>query len=251
MARTRTLAQLRADVLWQADREGSTLRNASAYVDRAINQSIAEFREAVSDGGDPYFLLKYSGSLSVGPADSTVHFGTVDLSSLNPSHQRVYGFDIQDQANGGIWRSLDSAMFRERNDLQRTFTVGNAQPRQFFQYERSTIAYAPASDVSYPFLIWYLPVHTDLVADDDTFDGINGWEDWVVFNAVARLLLRDRDEHLERFESERQRLMSRILHVGRQRQRAGAQVRGGNFPRDRRGLGRGDPFGVAAGSAAV
>lgn len=250
MPRTRTLAQLRDDVLWQADRQGTTLRNDPARVDRVNNQSIAEFREAVSDGGDPYFLQHYTGTLSVGGTDP-YHFGIVDLSSLNPSHLRIYGFDIQDSSAGGVWLSLDCAAFRERNDVQRTLSLGNARPRQFFEFERSTVAYAPAADRAYPFIIFYLPVHADLVADSDTFDGMNGWEDWVVFNSVSRLLLRDRDEHLERFQAERQRILQRVIHVARQRQRQGAVARGGNFGFDRRGLGRDRPFGRAAGSEAA
>lgn len=240
MARTRTLAQLEADVLWQADREGTALRNASAQVRRAINQSIAEFREAVSESGDPYFLTKSQGSLSVGPT-SPYHFALLDLSSLSPAHLRVYGFDVN---VNGFWRSLDPAMFRERNDVQLMQAGGSSIPLQFFQFDRSSVGYAPASDAAYNYLLWYLPVHADLTADADAFDGMNGWEDWVVFNAVARLLLRDRDAHLERFEAERARILARVLHVARQRQRAGAHVRGGvRGTNDGRGRGRPDFLG--------
>jgi hypothetical protein len=239
MARTRTLALLEADVRWQADREGTALRNQSAQVRRAINQSIAEFREAVSESGDPYFLTKSQGSLSVGPT-SPYHFALLDLSALSPAHLRVYGFDVN---VNGFWRSLDPAMFRERNDVQVMQPGGSSIPLQFFQFDRTSVGYAPASSSAYDYLLWYLPVHADLTADADTFDGMNGWEDWVVFNAVSRLLLRDRDAHLERFEAERARILARVLHVARQRQRAGAQVRGGvRGSNDWRGRGRPDFF---------
>lgn len=244
MARTRTLAELEGDVLWQADKEGTTLRNQSARVRRAINQSIAEFREAVSDAGDPWFLEKSTDSLSVGPT-SPYHFAVLDLSALSPAHFKVYGFDIE---VGGVWVSLEPAQFRERNDVQ-VQNAGGDIPRLFFEFDRSSIAYAPASNGAYEYLLWYLPVHEDLTADGDTFDGINGWEDWVTFNAVARLLLRDRDAHLERFEAERARILARVLGSSKQRQRGGAHVRGGVTRGDRRGSGRGGPFWGQAGDA--
>jgi hypothetical protein len=218
MARTRTLAELEGDVLWQADRQGTSLRNEPARVRRAINQAIAEFREHVSDNGHPYYLRSYANLLDVG-APTPFHFGVVDLSSLSPAHHRIYGFDVYADSQ---WTSLDPILFQARQRYQ-----GAGCPEVFFQYERDTVAYAPAADSHYPYLIWYLPVHADLVEDDDTFDGLSGWEEWVVFCAVAKLLLRDRDAHLERFEAERGRLLALLLGKAPQRQRSGPIVRGG------------------------
>ena len=247
MARTRTLAQLREDVLWQADRQGTALRIEAARVDRAINQSIAEFREHVSER-DPYFLRHTEGTLSAG-ATSPHHFGVLDLGALDPAHHRIYGFDIQVQSE---WISLDPVLFQHRNQWQAALGSGDI-PQVFFQYERDTVAYAPAAATTYPYQIWDLPVHEDLVNDADTFDGLNGWEEFVTFSAVAKLLLRDRDAHLERFEAERNRLLANIISKAPQRQRSGPIIRGGRTPGASygglRGRGSGHGYGGGAGSA--
>lgn len=226
MARTRTLPELEDDLLWQVDREGAWLRNESDRVRRMLNQSIAEFKEAVSENGHPYFLRATSGTLAVGPT-APFHFATINLAALSPAHHRVYGIDIK---VGAEWKTLDPGHFQDRNVLQQP---GNGEPRLWFEYERNTVAYTPASASANPYLLWDLPVHQDLAEDGDAFDGLNGWEEWVIFNAGAKLLLRDRDAHLAEFQAERQRLLAVVLKNAPQRQRAGAIVRN-NVQLDRR-----------------
>jgi hypothetical protein len=220
MARTRELQSLEQDVLWQLGSDGAWLRNDSPRVRRAINQSCAEFREVVSESGHPYYLRSTTGTLTVG-ATAPYHFGLLSLAALTPSHLRIYGFDIK---VGQDWRTLTAVHFQDRNDEQPTLNV-TGTPRQWFEFDRTNVAYSPASQSAYPYLVWDLPVHEDLDADDDTFDGLNGWEEWVIFNAAAKLLLRDRDSYLEAFQAERARLLAVVMKNAPQRQRAGPMVR--------------------------
>jgi len=220
MARTRELQELEQDLLWQLDRDGAWLRNESPRVRRALNQSIAEFREAVSEGGHPYYLRSTTGTLTVGPT-APYHFGTLSLASLDPSHHRIFGFDIK---VGQDWQSIDAGHFNDRNSEQSSLG-SNGTPRLWFEFNRSSLAYAPAANQAYTYLVWDLPVHEDLEEDADTFDGMNGWEEWVIFNAGAKLLLRDRDTYLEAFQIERARLLGVVLKNAPQRQRSGPMVR--------------------------
>lgn len=225
MARTRRLDELQADVLWQTDNEGNTARVTTARLTRAINQSIQEFREAISDAGHPYYLRQSTGTLTVG-ATSPYPFGAFTISALSPSMLRPYGFDIQ---VGELWVSLDPGNFSERNDGQLNGWLSGprvGQPTKFFLFNETQLAYAPAADRAYPYILYYLPVGTDLVADADTFDGIAGWEEWVVFNASMKLAVRDNHaEHAQLVAMERQRLLENILREGPHRQKAGATTK--------------------------
>lgn len=55
------------------------------------------------------------------------------------------------------------------------------------------------SSSSYTFTMYYLPACTTLVADGDSFDGINGWEDWAVYNAAVDML--NKEESFEQAQS--------------------------------------------------
>jgi hypothetical protein len=225
VARTRTLLELRNDVLWQSDNEGNTARVSDARLTRAINQSIQEFREAVSDAGHPYYLRQSTGTLTVG-ATSPYPFGAITISALSPALLRPYGFDIQ---VGDYWVTVDPGNFDERNDGQAQGWISGprtGQPEKFFLFNETQLAYTPAADQAYSYILYYLPVGTDLSADGDTFDGLAGWEEWVIYNAVAKLAIRDNHaDHLALVASERQRLLEGILRRAPHRQRAGATTK--------------------------
>ncbi len=233
MARTRTLAELEEDVRWQGNAEGVTARHTSARVRRAINQSIQEFRELVSDAGHPYFLRLSTDSLDVGPSGDHA-FGTIDISALSPAFLRAYGLDIK---VCGVWTPVPPINFEQRNDWQYG-TSSNGQPQGFFLFNETEVGFAPAADQAYEYKLYYLPTWTDLEDDDDTFDGLSGCEEWVVFNAAAKLKLRDNfGEEYAAFAAERQRLLEGILARSRSRQHAGATGR--NDVRGRDGGARG------------
>lgn len=225
MARTRTLSELRSDARWQADIEGLTVRYTDARITRALNQSIQEFREALSDAGDPYYLTQSTGSLTVG-ATSPYPFGALTVSALSPALLRVYGLDIK---VGDRWVNLEPISFEQRNQFQPGWLSGSTttgQPCAFFMFNATQVAYSPAADRAYEYILYYLPVPTDLSADGDTLDGVAGWEEWVVFNAVSKL--HTRDSYLQQaaqIDAERSRLMQGILSRSRKRQHAGATRR--------------------------
>lgn len=183
MARNATLSQLRTDVANQCDFvSGAATRYTPALLTRLINQSIQRFRERVSATGMTHFLVSSSGTLS-GPT-APYAFEVVDLSSLSPSVVRTYGFDVTIQ---GVVRTLPFRPFEERNEYS---DLGPGIPIAWSQYQTRTLAVMPSRGGD-PYTIWYLPVLADLVNDSDTFDGVSGWENWVVWDVVCQLAARD------------------------------------------------------------
>ena len=189
MARTVTLLQLRTDISAQCDFSTSvTGRYTPTLLNRIINQSIQRFRERISNEGMTHFLVSASGTLSQGTTDPYA-FQTLDLSSLNPSLVRTYGVDI---TIAGVVKSLAHRPFTERND----FSAGlGAQmvgtPIAWAHFQTRSIAIMPGPDGDFPYTVWYLPVLPDLVSDGDTFDGVAGWEVWVLWDCVCQLIARD------------------------------------------------------------
>ncbi len=184
MSRTVTLAQLRTDVASLCDfTEGASTRYTPTLLNRLINQSIQRFRGRISSDGLTHFLTSSSGVLA-GPT-SPYAFEVLNLSAL-PLVQ-TYGLDVTIQ---GIVRTLAHRPFTERNDYSDN---GHGIPACWAQYQTTTIAVMPSRHGD-PYTLWYLPLLADLVNDSDTFDGVAGWENWVVWDVVCQLAARDQYE---------------------------------------------------------
>ncbi len=187
MSRNVSLLQLRNDIAAQCDFSiSATGRYPSSILNRLINQSIQRFRERISNEGITHFLVSASGTLAAGTT-SPYAFQTLDLSALSPSLVRTYGVDI---TVAGVVRSLAHRSFMERNEFTSSPTMTN-QPMAWAHFQTRSIAIMPGPDTSYPYTVWYLPVLADLAADGDTFDGVAGWEIYVLWDCVCQLIARD------------------------------------------------------------
>lgn len=77
-------------------------------------------------------------------------------------------------------------------DAWRIERRGAGQPRGLrYRIQGATLRLAPTPTQVYTFRVHYLPVFADLVADGDTFDGINGYDDLVVWSVIADLKRRE------------------------------------------------------------
>ena len=183
MARNATLSQLRTDVSNQCDFSvASASRYSPTLLTRLINQSIQRFRERVSAEGMTHFLVSTSGTLA--GQTSPFAFEVLDLSAVSPSIVRTYGVDVTLR---DVVRTLAFRPFQERNDYS---DLGPGIPVAWSQYQTRTLAIMPSRGGD-PYTVWYLPVLADLVADSDTWDGVAGWENWVVWDVVVQLAARD------------------------------------------------------------
>lgn len=186
MSRNVTLLQLRTDIAAQADIVGGTARYTAATLNRFINQSIQRFREKLSSEGAQHYLVSSSSTLGIG-ATSPYPFYLLDLTALNPSIVRTYGIDIT--LNGGIIRMLTHVPFNARTDYGGSVVKG--EPIAWAHVNTRKVAIMPAPNSAYVYVLWYLPVLADLAADGDMFDGVAGWEDFIVWDVVCRLIIRD------------------------------------------------------------
>lgn len=188
MARERTLGELKGDLRYLADAQGLTLRHTDSDITRALNQSIQRFRGKVSAEGLTHFLLYTSGTMPVG-VTSPFGFGVIDLTAVTPACVQIYGIDVQ--FSGGCWDALDAVEFTERNRYASEYGNQTRPPVAFANFQTCKAGIFPASDSAYPYVAWYLPLFEDLANDSDAFDGVAGWEEWVVWDATIPMINRD------------------------------------------------------------
>lgn len=188
MARNVTLYELRTDIQEQADIKGSTTRYGSTLLNRLINRSRQKFGREISNAGARHLLQPASGTLSVG-ATSPHQFYELDLSATSPNMVAIYGIDV---TISGERRTLLQIPFTQRSDWGSITHTG--QPAAWAAYRTRVAAIFPAPDQAYAYTAWYLPSLNDLADDADTWDGVAGWEEFVVWDVTAALLARDNNQ---------------------------------------------------------
>ncbi|HLV68330.1 MAG TPA: hypothetical protein VKY73_21080 [Polyangiaceae bacterium] len=188
MARNRTLQSLRDQVRWQSDTLGLDSRHSDARIDSALNQSIQRFREKVSAAGITHYLVSTTGTLTAG-ATAPHPFSVLDLSAVSPAVVRVYGLDVT--IDGSRIRDLFCVPFTDRARYQDWRGPSAERPIAYAHFSTAKLAILPPPDGAYPYVCWYLPVLPDLLDDGDEFDGVAGWEEWIVWDVVLKLCNRD------------------------------------------------------------
>ena len=221
--RYRTLANLRADVRQRADVEGFTGRHPDTQLTRYINESCQALREIVSEAGWPYYLTAENQTMTTGQ-------GYV----LSPDDfLRIYGFEVVDN---GVAHEVLPMSFRDRTRYgggSPSTTTEDTRGRPLYydihapwtgvSDEGMTIHLYPTPDSDYSYSLRYLPVFTDLSADADNFNGIAGWEEWVVLDAAIKVVTKDKDVNgnYKLLATERERVERRIRETAPKQNRGG------------------------------
>ena len=188
--RTVTLAQLRQDIQNQADIAGLTARHGATLLNRLTNQSIQRFRERISGEGARHYLTVATGTMATG-ATPGFPFASLNAGALASGIVRIYGVDVKVQ--GGAWKRLEHTTFEDRGSFGGGHPGSVGEPRVWAEYQTTKLAILPPPDRGYDFVIWYLPVANDLQTDAATFDGVAGFEDYVVWDVVCRIIVRDQN----------------------------------------------------------
>lgn len=191
MARTRSLTNLLADVRFQSDVQGFSLRHDDTNLTRLINQSIQDFRDKVSSEGIQHYLTSATGTMTAG-VTSGYPFKILDCSAFSPNVVRVFGVDVQ--LTDTRWQPLRAVDFVERANYQWPGGIaGGNVPEAFANMTTYTLAIMPAPGRTITYRVWYLPLLTDLATGSDTFDGITGFEQWLVWDVCAKVVTRDQN----------------------------------------------------------
>jgi hypothetical protein len=185
MARTRTLAQLRGDVEYQGSIAGLVAggRHPPDNVTRLINQSWQRWRLKVSQVAKlQRFLVTATGTLTPGAVSADEPYTQLTHSLTDVVWIRQVALTV----NGEVYQmeEVDSDAIGEYGSHPTTPCVWTSE-------DETTLLFMPPADAAYGYSVRYLPAATDLSADGDTVDGIAGFEDWIVFDALMNMMVRD------------------------------------------------------------
>jgi hypothetical protein len=157
MARTVTLATLRQKAQQRADMENSTFLSASEW-NGLISDSASELYDILVTVYEDYFQSSYAFTTASGTSSYP----------LPADFYKLLGLDQQAGTNQSV--TCEPFEFAERNHYQ----LYNAAGTQF------TLYYIPACPV--------------LASDSDTFDGVNGWDEYIVIDAAIKAKVKEESD---------------------------------------------------------
>lgn len=195
MARARTLTSLRDDVRARGDFVGDgNISDADLLL--WINQGIAEYRD-ICITADPWFFHT-SSSVSA----------TAGTSAYALPATFVYALGVDVLINGRTF-PIERMQPQERIGPNSPSFIGfYGVPFTRYDVRGSNLVFDPDPGTN-TYTLHFSPTQTDLAAPADTFDGITGWEDYVVTFAVIRALDRQEQDSTP-FRADLARLEARI-----------------------------------------
>jgi hypothetical protein len=204
-------------------------------------------REMVSMHGRQIYLKPdyHAAGVMSTIAHTGENFGVIPMPT---DAAKIYGISLN--VTGSDIRTLTAYDFDSRNSWLSDFGAQVGTPAGYATFNMGvfavvtgavvvtpgSIALFPCPDRSYAYTIWYLPAWSDIDVANVAlalFDGIVGWEDWVVWNAVLFFCAADNDmqQCAQIATQEREKAEKRLL--------SGASVQRATIQRiDRRGMDR-------------
>lgn len=190
--RTRTLANLRADVRDRADMPNAGFIS-DATLNEYINESIATlYGMLVGARGQDYYEKSASFTTVAGQS-------LYDFASMSPSVTDFGQLISVEITDGTLKRNLKPFMRKEHG--------------RWSEYG------IPAG---YPVTIYYIPAPARLSADGDVFDGIMGWEEWVVLDATIKALGKEESD-VSTWKEERAKIEKQINQLASDRDAGGPE----------------------------
>lgn len=177
-----------------------------------INISSYElFDELITHYGDDYFL-----------ADPFVIItdGVNQFYALPNDFYKLVGVDLSVNASQGQWINVPKFNFADRNRYTQVAVTGPTY-RQVMTYRLagSTLWLNPLPQAGQTLQIWYIPRDTNMVADTDVFDGISGWEEYVIVDVSIKALQKEESD-VSALMAQKQAILTRIAQVAGNRDAA-------------------------------
>jgi hypothetical protein len=201
MARTRTLAELRADAYLRADTDSAEDRHKPADVNRYVSQGLSELYDMLVEArGRTYYRKR--------PALTVTTDGETTAFPLPEDFYRL--ISIRVAGSGGL--SL-AAFGPEDEPMLREPSAAVTWPTHY-ELQAGHIEVLPLPKAGVELVVEYVPTCPVLAADGATFDGVNGWEEFAAMYAAKCMATRDEDwEVVAALSREMERMKERIVKL--------------------------------------
>lgn len=185
-----SLASLKEQARQRADMVNSKFFTESE-LNNYVNQSIKELYDKLINAGEFYYMQ--SQTLSVIGGTDTYALPSI-AGGDDFDFYKLLGVDLVVDAQGNAV-TLRPFQFDQRNAYLFTPTwniVGLSYLRYMVQGDSLKLVPMPSSPQQ--LRVWYAPAFIDLVNDADTFQGVNGWEEYVIVDVAMKMLAKEESD---------------------------------------------------------
>lgn len=183
MASNVTLLSLKDQCRQRADMVNSKFIS-DAELTGYINASIKELYDKLVNAGEFYYMTSYTINI----------VSNTDTYALPSDFYKLLGVDlIVDGLGNGV--TLKPFQFEQRNAYLFTPTwnvVGLSYLRYMIQ--GNNLKFVPMPNGASNVRMWYAKAFQNLVNDTDTFDGINGFEEYVIADCCIKMLAKEESD---------------------------------------------------------
>lgn len=178
MASNVTYLEIRTRIRQEAGMENSQFIKDDEML-YYVNSSMQELYDLLVNAyGNDYYVTSLNFSTT----------GGVESMTLPSDFYKLIGVDIK---FGGEYYTLQRFNFNERNKFtQGTSFDADAQ----YRIVGNTLMFIPTPSGVYEGKLWYIPAATKFTGDSSTFDGINGWEEYIIIDTAIKCLGKEESD---------------------------------------------------------
>ncbi len=207
-----TLEEIKAQARQRSDMEDSAFVG-DAELTSYINSSLAELHDMlVAAFCEDYYMEEFSFSATTS-LTYPLPDGTGD--PAQPAFYKLRGVDVR--KGSGDWATVKRFNFNERNEQANSsaFAVFGL-PYLEYRLVGSNIRFNRKPDAGLEFRIFYYPKAVVLADDDDSYDDINGFAEYIVVDAAIKMLNKEESD-VTVLAAQKRALVARITAMAQNR----------------------------------
>lgn len=213
MASLVSLSSLREQSRQRADQVNSGFVT-DAELNGYINSSLKALYDMMVDAyGSDYFAAEPPYDLT-STGDETY--------ALPDDFYKLQGVDLKIDSES--YTTLKPFMFAERNSYKDPyFSLRTRNAFYYYKIYGENIKFMPKPPANTEFRIWYVPICPTLALDSDTFDFVNGWEEYVIVDAAIKMTIKE-EGNINELAIQKREMVDRLTRMKKDRD-AGMPIR--------------------------
>ena len=179
-----TAAALRADQPTPSTTTFITTANWYTFV----NGSCQELHDKLIEAYGADYRVTLSSSITTTASASTY--------ALPDGFYKLLGVDLQVSTAAGNngWVNVPKFNFEDRNRYAMSVPSVGATTLLRYRLSGDNLWLTPQPPANLVLKVWYAPRFTPMTADGDTFDGVSGWEEYVINSAAMKALVKEESD---------------------------------------------------------